>query len=290
MGESVYVDLFFLINFSMDFLCFFLTARLLHRNFLLPRVLIASILGGIYADLALFFTVGRALSLVIDVGVCALMCLISFGERAQLRKLPLYIAIYFAVSMALGGMMTALFQLFNRSSFLANAEVGEGDGISVWSFFLLALISGLITLLGGRFFRKKCTQTDALIEVVYESRSLLLHAMSDNGNLLREPISGKLCIVADLGAMEKILPREIVLAARTTPAAIEKIPARYAGRVRIVPTNTASGQRILLAIRPERILLRSEKDSHPIDAMIVLSELGKTADGKEALLPSQLLV
>lgn len=290
MGESVYVDLFFLINFSMDFLCFFLTARLLHRSFSIPRVLAASILGGIYADLALFFSVGRWLSFVIDVGVCALMCLVAFGERKRIRSLPLYILVYVAISMAMGGSMTALFGLFRRSSVFENADASTGDGISVWSFFLLALISGMITYLGGRFFRKKTAQSDAVLEVVYDGRHLVLSAMVDSGNLLREPLSGKLCVIADLGAMEALLPREMILAARRTPVSVAHLSDRHAKRVRIVPANTASGSGILLAVRPEKLLLRSQKGTHPIDAMIALTDLGRGADGKEALLPSELLV
>lgn len=290
MGESVYVDLFFLINFSMDFLCFFLTARLLHRPFSIPRTIAASVLGGLYADVALFFSAGRLLSLVIDVSVCALMCLVAFGERKKIRSLPFYILIYTAVSMALGGIMTALFQLFNRSSVFESVGETEGDGISVWGFFLLALISGILTLLGGRFFRKKTARTDAVIEVVYEEKRTRLSAMVDSGNLLREPISGKACIVTDLHAMEKILPREIILAAQKTPVTPEKISGRHANRIRLVPTNTATGHALLLAVRPEKILLHTEKGTHPIDAMIALTDLGTGADGTEALLPSQLLV
>lgn len=290
MGESVYVDLFFLINFSMDFLCFFLTARLLHRDFSFPRVLAASILGGLYADLALFFTVGRIGSLLIDVGICALMCLIALGEKKRLSSLPLYLLVYFAISMALGGIMTALFGLLNRSSVFEGVDVSSSDGISVWVFFLLALISGIITYFGGRFFRKKTAQREAVIEMVYEGRRLVLSAMIDSGNLLRDPLSGKLCIVADLRAMERLLPREIILAAQKKPVTLERLPKQHAKRVRIIPANTASGLGLLLAVRPEELWLRSQKGTHPIDAMVALSDLGKAADGKEALLPAELLV
>ncbi len=290
MGENVYVDLFFLINFSMDFLCFFLTARLLNRSFSTPRVIAASVLGGLYADVALFFSVGRLLSLSIDVAVCVFMCLVAFGEKKRMRTLPLYVLIYTAVSMALGGMMTALFRLFNRSSVFGGIEEDTTDGISVWAFFLLALISGLLTYLGGRFFRKKTAQTDAEIEVVYDGRCIHLCAMVDNGNLLRDPISGKPCIVADLRAMEEILPRELILAARRAPVTPEKIPEHHAKRIRLVPTNTAAGHSLLLALRPEQILLHTAKETHPIDAMIALTDLGMGANKKEALLPSQLLV
>ena len=290
MGEEVYVDLFFLINFSMDFLCFFLTARLLHRSVSFARFLAASAIGGIYANLALFFSTGQILSLGIDLAVCALMCLIALGEKKRLSSLPLYILIYATVSMALGGIMTALFELLNRSSVLDGVAPGEGDGISAWGFFLLALVSGIITYCGGRFFRKKTAQSNASLELVYDGRRATLSAIVDSGNLLREPMSGKLCVVADLGAMEQILPREILLAARSAHVSIEHLSPTHARRVRIVPTNTAAGVGLLLAIRPEKILLHTARGAHPSDAMIALTDLGKGADGKEALLPAELLV
>ena len=290
MGESVYVDLFVLINFSMDFLCFFLTANLLNRPFVITRALLSSIVGGIYADLALFFSAGKLLSFVIDLGVCSLLCAIAFGQRRKAKELPLFLLVYLAVSMALGGIMTALFQLLNRSSILENVEMSEGDGISVWTFFLLALLSGIITFLSGRFFRKKTAKAEATVEIFYEGKQASLSAMSDSGNLLREPLSGKPCIVADIHAMEQVLPREIILAARANAVSLEKIPVQHAKRVRLVPTKTAAGQGMLLAIRAERIAVDCGKGAHEIDALIALADLGKSADGNEALLPSVLLV
>ena len=68
MTQTVYVDLYFLINFSMDFLCFFLTSKLLSAKLSFGRTLVASTLGGIYANLALFLPVSVFFSLVIDMG------------------------------------------------------------------------------------------------------------------------------------------------------------------------------------------------------------------------------
>jgi len=290
MGESVYVDLFFLINFSMDFLCFFLTSKLLHRRASTLRLLAASALGGVYADLALFFVIGRLLSLIFDVGACALMCLIALGERKKLKSLPLYVLVYTAISMALGGIMTALFTLFNRTSILDGAEPSEGDGISVWTFFLLALISGLLTLLGGRFFRKKTAQTRASISVSYQGKTVRLSALTDSGNLLREPLSGTPCIVADLGAMSALLPREVILAAKNDPTSIEKISPKHAKSLRMIPANTAAGRGILLGLRAEKITVDCGKGEKTVDATIALSDLGNGADGSDALLPSELLI
>lgn len=291
MGQTVYVDLFFMINFSMDFLCLFLTSKILNRRMSVWRALLAAALGGLYADLALLFPLGRLASVAADCAVCALMCGIVFYRKKKIASLPLYILVFAAVSMALGGFMTAFFHLLNRSSLLEGAEPSSGDGISVWIFALLALISAAITLIGGRFFTRRTSQKNAEVQVFYDGRSTRLHAMTDNGNLLREPMSGRPCIVADVKAMSSILPREILRAAKADdPSAMETVSPAHVKNLRLIPTHTAAGEGLLLGIRMERILVECGKTSREVDAMIVLADLGDTADGNEALLPAQLLV
>jgi len=290
MGQTVYVDLYFLINFSMDFLCFFLTAKLLDRRLSVGRGLIGAALGGLYADLSLFLSFGYGLSLLLDILACGVMCAVVFGERNRLRSLPLYILVYTAISMALGGVMTALFHLFNRSSLFEGVEQTESDGISVWVFAALALLSAGITLLGGRFFRKRTSRRHAEVEVIYGGRSLRLHAMADSGNLLREPLGGRPCIVADMTAMERVLPRELIAAAKEEIPPIEAIRANDAKNLRLVPTKTASGEGVLLGVRMERITVDSGDGPREVDALVVLAKQGIGFDGSEALIPTGLLV
>lgn len=291
MEQTVYVDLFFMINFSMDFLCLFLTSKILHRKLPLWRALAAATFGGVYADVALLFPLSKLLSAAADLTVCVLMCAIVFHRKKKIKSLPLYILVFTAVSMALGGFMTALFYFFNRSTMFQNAQTVEGDGISVWIFALLAIISAAITLIGGRFFTGRTAQKNAEIQVTYGGHSTILHAMTDTGNLLQEPVSGRLCIVADTGAMSAILPQEMIRAAKSgNPSAMQRISPDHVRHVRLIPTHTASGEGMLLGVRMERITIKTEKGSREVDAMIALADLGKRADGNEALLPARLLV
>ena len=284
MGQTVYVDLFFMINFSMDFLCFFLTSKLLSDRLSIIRTLIASAIGGVYANLALFIGVGGISEILLDIAVCALMCLVAFGKC---RSLLLHTAVYIVISIVLGGFMTALFGLLNRAELPLDGL--EGDGLSAWLLALLAAVSGALTLAGGRFFRKKSARRYTKLTLELDGRQRTLDAFCDSGNLLREPISGRACIVTDTDALKGIFPDEILKMARS--GGIPKLTpsANLAKRIRIVPTHSATGDGILIAVRPERIFIGEGKSAREVDALIALCTLGQTADGAQALVPTELM-
>lgn len=291
MGETVYVDLFFMINFSMDFLCLYLTSKILSRKMTTPRALMAAAVGGLYAVGALFFPFGRLVCLLLDTLSCAAICAIAYFERRSIRQMPLYILVYVAVSMALGGFMTALFNLLNRSSFFDGIKDAEGDGISVWLFALLAIVSAAITLIGGRFFRGRMSRRYADVELTYGGRRVTLHAMTDSGNLLCEPISNLPCIVADASALERLLPTDLLRVAKSRDmSGVDRIRDIHKRNLRMIPTSTASGEGMLVGIRMERISIKLDGREYEVDAILAVSDRLVGADGCNALLPPSLLV
>ena len=285
MGQTVYVDLFFLINFSMDFLCFFLASELLGGRLPIARTLLASAVGGIYANVALFISVGGIWEILLDVGVCILMCLIVFGKG---RSIVAHTCVYIAISMALGGFMTALFALLNRAE-LPLDEI-QSDGISAWLLMLLAIISGLITLFGGRFFRRKSARKYTALKVIFDGRSKTLSAYCDSGNLLRDPISGRPCIVADTDALRDILPKGIIEASKNKIADASSFSEDVARKIRLIPTKTATGEGILLALRADKIFVGEGKDEREVNAMLAVCELEKSNEGCQALVPAELMI
>ncbi len=288
MGQTVYVDLFFMINFSMDFLCFFLSTQLLGEKLKLLRTLLAAVLGGVYACVALFLPIGGFLALSLDVLLCVLMCVIAFGVA---RSVLLHTLVYFAVSMTLGGFMSALFALLNK----ADLGIGtlESDGISAWVLALLAIISAVLALVGTRFFRRRTAIRYASVALELGGGRRELRAFCDSGNLLRDPISGRACVLVSAEALKGFVGDEVIRAARTKNVApLASTDSGMARRVRLIPTRTATGDGCLLAIRPDRILVGDdgEKPQKEVDAYLALSEAESFSEGCEALLPNELLV
>ena len=291
MEVEVYADLLFLVNAGMDGLCFGLTGRLLHRPLSRLRIGVGAALGGLYAVASLFWEVPSPAALGLDVLVCLLMCGVVFtGRRAGKGNFLPSAATYFALSMALGGVMTALYHLLNRLGIPDRLPADE-DGLGVWLFALLALAGSLLTLWGGRAFRREAATRRCRVTVILDGKRVELEGLLDTGNLLRDPMSGRPVICADRVALAPILPPRLAeaLAAGGVDAWSQ---AGATHRLRVIPVATATGHSLLVGFLPDGVELgylpggRSAKEvTCRVDAVIAAARLEEA----EALVPSVLL-
>ena len=77
---TVYIDVLFAINFSMDFLALFLTNLILFKKIHKVRILIASLIGGLYGTLEFFVDLNFMWTIVTNIAVTFLMCTIAFEK------------------------------------------------------------------------------------------------------------------------------------------------------------------------------------------------------------------
>lgn len=283
--EEVYADVLFLVNFSMDFLCFYITSKILHRRAGVWRTLLSSALGGAYSVLVLFWTVKKPFAIIIDITVCILMNLIVFAGNKRFWLCP---AVYFIISALLGGCMTAIYSLFNYGN-LSDGQ--ESDGMGTWLFFLLAIISGALTLTAGRFFRKTSSASRCRIEIELDGKCATADAFCDSGNILRDNLSGRMVILIDPEVACKIMPREVAEGlADGSFSDKTKGAEKFFTRIKPIPTQTANGGGLLFAVRPDKITVIAENGkSHEVDALIAPTKLDP-AICADALMPSQLSV
>lgn len=292
MEQTVYIDLYFLINLAMDLLCFYLTARLLSLRISLPRCVLASAFGGVYACAALFFGFSSVGTLLADAAACVVMSAIAFLRKREARQLPFYALVYTAVSILLGGFMTALFGVFNRIGLYKMFGSEENsDGLSVWLFGLLALISGIGAMMGGKVFRRKSSRRTCYVRLGYGGKSLLLRGLCDSGNLLCDPISAKPCVITDMRTAEELLPRKLYRALKD--GRIELADDADARRIRVIPIQTASGEGIIYALKADEVSILTEGKGgreRRADALIAFSFAEINADGARVIVPCELAI
>ena len=289
MEQTVYGDILFFVNFCMDFQCLFLTARLLHRPFRIWRAVLASVLGAFYACAALFLAVSGAVALLLDSGVCFGMCALTFGIGGRHPRAWLFpFGIYFGVSAAVGGVMSAIGALLSRVEIPLAAG---GRSLSSVAFFALAVLGGVLTFAWGRICERCAKGKRATLTVTVFEKSSTLSCMVDTANHLRDPVGGNPVALVDLRAAKNFLPEAILRAAeKGAMTALGDLPTEQAARVRLIPSATATGQGVLLAVAPHAAFLDVGSGRVPTTLLLAPVPL-RIANGTCAvLLPAELIV
>lgn len=288
MEVEVYADLLCIINAGMDGLCLGLTGRLLHRRLVPRRLLLASLLGGIYGVAVLFWDTGQALALAADLAVCLILCLIALGSRGWGRRGGFFLAVgtYFLISLVMGGIMTGLYHLLNRMGAPSLLPDGQ-EGAEAWLFGMIAVAGGILTMRGGRLVRRSASVRVCRVTVELDGRQTELTGILDTGNLLRDPMGGRTVICVHAPVIAPILSPGLASLGRDPPPDLQKLSSEEARRVRIIPADTATGRGLLYGICPDGVTITDPetKRSATVDAVVALTRL----QGTEALVPAELL-
>lgn len=284
MGETVYVDVLFIINFSMDFLCFYICSRLFGYKPIIWRTTLASVLGGAYSVLVICLDMPGGARLPMDISVLLLMCMIAgSGGRPKL----LGAAAYAGISAALGGIMTAIFSMLSAGGLLEGGDAAEGGEMSAWAFAIVAAAGAAASLVGGSRLRRHRAARRVRVQVTFGGRSSEFEGMVDSGNLLCDPLSGKRVMICELSALEGLIdPR--------TAAMIRGggITGRHAAlgseKLRLIPASGALGDGLLCALLPSGIKITDPESGRVREADMLIAPVPRrlSADGCRALLPS----
>lgn len=285
MEQTVYADLLFLINFCIDFQCLFLTARLLHRPFALKRALLCSCIGALYSCAALFIPVSGVWAFMLDLLVGVVMCAPMFLPQEEKKwRFLIPFGLYFGVSAAVGGLMSAVSALLWRLEYTPSTDTG-----TTASFWLLALLGGFATFAWGRLCQRRAKGKCVKLYLEYEGRGLEVEAFVDTANHLCDPLGGRPVVVIDSILARALLPLPLLEAAEEGTLGLAKLPATLARRVRMIPAQTVTGRGVLLAIAPERAVLDAGRGAHEVELLLAPAPLDSGAQGHKALLPPALL-
>ena len=289
MGETVYADVLFIINFSMDFLCFYICSRVLGYPLRLARTVLAAAMGGIYSVLMIWWDLPGAARLPLDVGVLLLMCAVGrsrSGDGIGARFGGA--AMYAGVSAALGGFMTAIYSLANRAGFSGTAGSGnDGSGeMSAWVFALIAASGAAASVIGGRRLRLRSSGGRVHVRVTINGRNAEFDGIIDSGNLLSDPLSGRRVMICELGAIDGLIDPRMAVLIRSGGVST-RIGSADAAALRFIPASGAIGDGLICAITPGAVTVTDAESgkSRMADLLVAPVPRRLSADGCRALLP-----
>ncbi len=291
--QVVYIDVLFIINFCMDFIALYISGSFLHikRDKLL--ISLSALLGGAYAVFSIIFEGNKLLNFFIGIAVSFLLCYITYNKELTRARYLRLCAVFYFVSILLGGAITAFFNLlssvFHSFSF---ESMGETEN-KMLLFVFLSLFSSALVMFFSRIFTKEISNISCKLTVTINGNSKTLDALIDSGNFLTEPISGKKVIIVNSEAIAPILSSSMIKAITHQLSGIENLHTSEAKRLRIIPVKAITGETIMTGYIPDSLKIeRENKGKHVIilaDAIIGFDVSKEKFAECDAIIPLSLL-
>ena len=292
MINDVYVDLLFLINFSMDYICLYITIKILHRKTKLSRMLMAAAFGGVYSVAAVFIPFSPLTELIADCVICIAICFIAFANKGQpIPRIFLYSFLFLGISMMTGGCMTAIFNALSKLDL--PLDMIPMDDISTYLFAIVAAVAGIISLKSGQLISRTSNVKKCKLTIDFCNKSFEFDGLCDSGNLVKDPISHKPVIFVDRKVPEKSLDLSFI--DKYKEGIVKKdSPCK---NLRLIIINTAAGNSIEVAAAPQSIAIfpesrrKSKLPTSPItvDALIAPTNIASSNDGYNAIVPQEII-
>ena len=280
--QVLYVDVLLLSNLAMNYLSFGITALLTHRPLRFGRRFLSSLLGALYAVLAVVMAFPLVLHIPVLVLLSLLLLRIAFGKIGSGKLLFGAFCSFCLSNFLLGGAAEWLFgymerALGSRTYFgLRSSDVALLAGFG--AYFVLKLIL--------RFFSETPVSGGASVRFVLGNHSLTLPLLVDSGCFLSDPISGKAAILVAVNAVEGFLPKEMFLYLKGRTHALPD-HSFLERRIRLLPSESIGGKKLLTALRLDGVyLIDRDRKEIPLDVLVAFCDETQSFGGYKGILPA----
>ena len=253
---TVYADVLFFVNFSMDYITLWLCALLTSKERSALRLSLASAIGALYAVISLFFTLTPFFSYICAGCVSVLMSLVAFGMKAGLFSLFRQSALIWGCSAMLGGIMTAILSL-SSVSYVDSNSTGPLSLVLAAGIIIVWVILRLV-----RFSKDRRAVT---LRAEWKGQSIEFSALCDSGNLLRDPLSGDAVVPVSRHVLDKLCGKELCSALLSMDKSLTESEDIS---LRIIPHRDINSSGIICGFLPDRVSVITDKKKSPIRCIL----------------------
>lgn len=260
---TIYLDVIWLLNFSIDFMLLWLTSVILKRDINKVRLIFGAFLGSLYV-LLLFLDSSLVYHPIIKFIYSVFIILCTFGYKRFGYFVQGLLMFYFATFITGGGILGAHYFLQSEAQLmkgvLTTQSSGLGDPIS-WLFVLLMIPFMLYFTkrrVGDIEIRKLRYDQIMNFELKIDSTILKGKGLLDSGNQLHDPISKTPVLILDLTVYSGDLPQAVINQASSLESigemSVENNP--WLDRMRIIPYRAVgSSNQFLMGIKADQIAI-----------------------------------
>ena len=276
--KTIYIDVYFMINFTVDILAVFIATRMVHIRINMKKLLLSGFTGAIFATVELFLK-----QQVYDIILAALFLLgLSFiiAKRVSLYRKAKFILAFYIAAFLISGIVNFVYELMDKyivDIFTDTADSTNRKAI-IFSLIILLIIGvlRLFIMVVSDSINEKSTR----IRIELGEKSIEVDALIDTGNLVKDPMNMNPVIFLKKTSAKEIIPEAVIDLSH-----IDNLTTDLQKRIRLVPVSRNNETHVMTGLRVDKVFVLKEKFKEEIDATIVIDKEDGTFGGYYALAP-----
>lgn len=281
--KTFYIDVYFLINFSVDLLALYFASLFFRIPTRLWRLCLSASVGAGAACAAVLLSLPLGVGLPLLSFLLLFMMRLATGRVGALRLLRFLFG-FLLLELLLGGVVYFSYGLLE--DLFEKPEIEANYGAENRGMLILAIVVFLsVGVLRLAIAAASSARSERVCEVSFSlfERRVRVCALVDSGNLLRDPLDGTAVMLWKADAAAGHLPPSLL-----GISGAEKSDGMKS-RLRLIPVHRGNATRMLCGYRTEDAEVILEKRKERVKLIIAIDEEDGTYGGYGALLPSAVL-
>lgn len=277
---TIYLDIVLFENIFLNFIIILSTAIISKSKVKIFRILISSLIGGIFAILNYIINFNWITGIILKIIISIIMIRIAF-PNCNLKKLLKQLIFFYLVSFTFGGIAFMLLFFINPQ----NIIIHENHLVGIYPLEV-ASISGIvgfgIFFIISKFIKNTLNKKTILcnLEIFYNGNVKKIKAMLDTGNLLKEPISKTDVVIVEKESLRSIISEDILDNISTIlEGRLLESQNVHSYKLKLIPFSSLGNDNgLLIGFKPDYIKIYSEEEYFRKDVLIGIYD-GKLSKG-----------
>lgn len=259
---TVYLDIVLLENILLNYIIILSTAILSKEKINFLKIILSSIVGGIFAIVSYITDVSVVSGIIIKIMISIIMMKIAFKGR-KLNKFIKTLIFFYLVSFTFGGIAFMLLFFINPQNIIIN----ENRFVGTYPLKVAVLAGGLgfiIITIVAQIIKNKLIKNNMIceLEIFYKGKNKKIKTMLDTGNLLKEPITKEDVIIVEKESLKDIVSNDILENINTIlKGNLLDSKNVYSYKIKIIPFSSLGNDNgLLIGFKPDYIKVYGEEE------------------------------
>lgn len=278
--QVIYADILFVLNLYVTYALLLLTSVITKSRAERMRLLLSSVLSGIYSMIILVPDISENLIAISRVPASVVILLIAFRCCNMRHFFKLSVG-FFAVNLIFAGLMFFLWYFispqnmyFNNGIIYFNISAANLVVLTAVCYFALKLIHKILSF-------KVPSNSVYDLHIYFGEKVIFCKSFLDTGNNLKDPFSGYPVIIVNQEKVKDIISPNIISESTFEQGKV---------KIRFIVCNTVSGEGVLSAFVPDKVVISSLNRNFETEKVVVAVSERKLKNGEfDAVLPYDLL-